>query len=117
MQKSRVNRSAITVFLVAALALAASVLASCARRPTTELSVSFNDGHGKDVSLKLRCSDNCVTNLKGKVVLVNFWATWCDPCRGEIPSLIQFQQKYADKGFTMLGIAMDEDGARRRTST
>jgi thiol-disulfide isomerase/thioredoxin len=49
-------------------------------------------------------------DLKGKVVLVNFWATWCDPCREEIPWLIAMQDKYGPKGFTVLGIAMDEEG-------
>jgi thiol-disulfide isomerase/thioredoxin len=49
---------------------------------------------------------------KGKVVLVNFWATWCEPCRQEIPALIEFQQKYADRGFTILGVAMDDEGDR-----
>src|ERR1700723_4188917 len=63
--------------------------------------VTFKDLQGKDVSL---------ASLKGKVVVVNFWATWCEPCRTEIPWLIAYQQKYADKGFTMLGVAMDEDG-------
>src|SRR5215468_8805072 len=46
----------------------------------------------------------------GKVVLVNFWATWCEPCKIEIPWLIEMQSKYAAKGFTVLGIAMDEEG-------
>jgi thiol-disulfide isomerase/thioredoxin len=63
--------------------------------------VTFKDLDGKDVSL---------ASLKGKVVVVNFWATWCDPCREEIPWLIEYQQKYADKGFTILGVAMDEEG-------
>jgi cytochrome c biogenesis protein CcmG/thiol:disulfide interchange protein DsbE len=57
---------------------------------------------GKDLSLG---------QYKGKVVLVNFWATWCEPCQVEIPWLIEMQQKYAAKGFTVLGIAMDEEGA------
>lgn len=51
-----------------------------------------------------------LASLKGKVVLVNFWATWCDPCRIEIPWLISFQQKYASHGFTIIGVAMDEEG-------
>jgi thiol-disulfide isomerase/thioredoxin len=44
------------------------------------------------------------------VVLVNFWATWCAPCREEIPWLIEMQKTYGDKGFTVLGVAMDEEG-------
>src|ERR1700730_16988033 len=63
--------------------------------------VRFKDLNGKDVSL---------SDYNGKVVLVNFWATWCDPCRVEIPWLIEMQQKYAAKGFTVLGVAMDEEG-------
>ena len=43
----------------------------------------------------------------GKVMLVNFWATWCPPCRHEIPAFIELQEKYADKGFVIVGIALD----------
>jgi thiol-disulfide isomerase/thioredoxin len=49
-------------------------------------------------------------DYQGKVVLVNFWATWCDPCRIEIPWLIEMQEKYGAQGFTVLGVAMDEEG-------
>lgn len=51
-------------------------------------------------------------DFKGKVLLVNFWATWCPPCRKEIPSLINLQDKNGDKGFSVLGISMDEGGKR-----
>ena len=44
----------------------------------------------------------------GKVVLVNFWATWCGPCREEIPLLVQLQARYAASGFQVVGIATDE---------
>jgi thiol-disulfide isomerase/thioredoxin len=63
--------------------------------------VTFKDLDGTDTTL---------AKYRGKVVLVNFWATWCDPCYIEIPWLIEMQQKYAAKGFTVLGIAMDEEG-------
>jgi cytochrome c-type biogenesis protein len=49
-------------------------------------------------------------SLKGKVVLVNFWATWCDPCFAEVPTLITLQQKYGSKNFVLLGVAMDDEG-------
>jgi len=77
-----------------------------AANPATLLTapdVTLMDIDGKDISL---------SQYKGKVVLVNFWATWCDPCRVEIPWLIEMQQKYSAKGFTVLGIAMDEEGAK-----
>jgi cytochrome c biogenesis protein CcmG/thiol:disulfide interchange protein DsbE len=63
--------------------------------------VTFQDLDGKDATLN---------QYKGKVVLVNFWATWCDPCYIEIPWLIEIQQKYQAKGFTVLGVSMDEEG-------
>lgn len=45
-----------------------------------------------------------LTNYKGKVVLINFWATWCPPCRQEIPDLIKMQQRYRNKGLQIVGI-------------
>ena len=76
--------------------IAASTVVS---KPAPEIKLKNLDG--KDISL---------SDLKGKVVFVNFWATWCGPCQDEIPSLIDMQNKYAAKGFTVLGIAMDEEG-------
>ena len=66
-----------------------------------EPELTLKDLDGKNISL---------SDYKGKVVLVNFWATWCEPCRVEIPWLIEMQQKYGPKGFVLLGIALDEEG-------
>ncbi len=65
-----------------------------------EPNVTFQNLQGKDVSL---------ASYKGKVVLVNMWATWCEPCQGEIPTLIKMQQDYSGKGFTILGVAVNDD--------
>jgi cytochrome c biogenesis protein CcmG/thiol:disulfide interchange protein DsbE len=51
-----------------------------------------------------------LSKLKGKIVLVNFWATWCPPCREEIPDFIEVYNTYKSKGFEIVGIALDEEG-------
>jgi len=61
----------------------------------------LNDASGKPVRL---------SDLRGKVVLLNFWATWCAPCRVEIPWFVEFQKTNQDAGFTTLGVSLDEDG-------
>lgn len=51
-----------------------------------------------------------LSGYKGKVVLLNFWATWCHGCKLEIPWLLEFQKKYQNRGFTVIGVAMDAEG-------
>ncbi|MGB9103342.1 MAG: TlpA disulfide reductase family protein [Terriglobales bacterium] len=50
----------------------------------------------------------------GKVVLVNFWATWCTPCAEEVPKLVALQDKYRDQGFQVIGISMDDSDSALR---
>jgi cytochrome c biogenesis protein CcmG/thiol:disulfide interchange protein DsbE len=61
----------------------------------------LDDASGKPVRL---------SQFRGKVVLLNFWATWCAPCRVEIPWFIEFQKAQQSRGFTTLGVSLDEDG-------
>lgn len=60
-----------------------------------------------DLDGKLRSA----SDWDGKVIVLNFWATWCPPCRREMPAFIKFQEAYQDKGFTFIGIALDEKDA------
>ena len=53
---------------------------------------------------------NFPADYKGKVVMLDFWATWCGPCKVEIPWFMEFQRKYKDRGFEVLGVSMDDDG-------
>jgi peroxiredoxin len=50
-----------------------------------------------------------LSNYKGKVVLLDYWATWCTPCRGEIPHFVEFQDNYSGQGLQVLGVSMDDD--------
>jgi cytochrome c biogenesis protein CcmG/thiol:disulfide interchange protein DsbE len=62
---------------------------------------ALKDGDGKTVRL---------SDYRGKVVLLDFWATWCGPCKMEIPWFVEFERKYKDRGFAVLGVSMDDDG-------
>jgi peroxiredoxin len=62
---------------------------------------ALKDVTGKTVKL---------SDYHGKVVLLNFWATWCEPCQVEIPWFIEFQKSYKDRNFAVLGVSMDDDG-------
>lgn len=64
-----------------------------------------------DFTLKNLAGENVsLSSLRGKVVLLNFWATWCPPCREEIPSMVKLNQAMAGKPFQMLAVSIDEGG-------
>jgi thiol-disulfide isomerase/thioredoxin len=80
----------------------ASSLGPANKRETAK-DFAFKDVYGA----ASRLSDH-----RGKVVLVNFWATWCGPCRIEIPWFVEFEKTLGPRGFTVIGVSMDEDGWR-----
>ena len=95
--------------------VAFALFANRATRIPVQRTVNANQENkstvSQDFTLKdLDDHDVSLSQFKGKVVLVNFWATWCGPCKIEIPWLVGLQDKYAARGFTVLGVAMDEEG-------
>jgi cytochrome c biogenesis protein CcmG/thiol:disulfide interchange protein DsbE len=99
-------------FVLAALLGAVALIAACPSgvavpdaTGVTEIKpapdFTLPDIEGRAVSL----SDH-----KGKVVLVDFWATWCPPCRKELPAFQELQDRYRDKGLVIIGVSVDENG-------
>lgn len=78
--------------------------------PDSVLSASLPDSYWDN----LDGGQNQLGEWRGKALIVNHWATWCEPCRKEIPMFMEFRQQYADSGLELIGIAHDgEDEVRR----
>jgi cytochrome c biogenesis protein CcmG/thiol:disulfide interchange protein DsbE len=78
------------------LILAGFFLSACART-TTAADLNLRDIDGNMVNL---------SDYKGKVIILDFFATWCPPCKQEIPEFIELQKQYGDNGFTMIGVSL-----------
>lgn len=77
----------------------AAALTAAALLAPAKLNFSFKDITGKKVSL---------SEFKGKVILLDFWATWCVPCKQEIPGFIELQKKYGGRGLQIIGLSVDD---------
>ena len=77
----------------------ADLTPGASRRPLPE--VALTNSKGAPVKL---------SGYKGRVVLLDFWATWCEGCKEEIPWLMEFQNKYMKTGLTVVGASLDDDG-------
>ena len=97
MKKIIVSVSIITTLLLASI-ITTAVIADDARGPAPNF--SLQNRQGQSVSLQ---------ELKGEVVMINFWASWCAPCREEMPLLNTMYEKYKPLGFTLLGVNVEED--------
>jgi cytochrome c biogenesis protein CcmG/thiol:disulfide interchange protein DsbE len=91
------------VLLVLCFVLPVAATADLTPPNSRKLSPGFNLTDSTGASVKL-------SGYKGKVVLLDFWATWCGGCKVEIPWYMEFQNKYRDKGLSVVGVSMDEDG-------
>jgi peroxiredoxin len=70
-------------------------------------------GPAPDFTLKSNQGKNLkLSEYRGEVILLNFWASWCGPCRQEMPELEKLQARYQDYGFTILGVNVEEDASK-----
>lgn len=72
----------------------------CEAKSSANFNFTLKDANGATVKL---------SDYKGKVVLLNFWATWCGPCKMEIPEFVEAYSKYRDKGFVILGVLSEDE--------
>ena len=75
------------------------------RAQPAKLNFTLKDVNGKPVAL---------TDFKGKILVLNFWATWCIPCRAEIPALVELQAKYARNGLQVIGVSIDDPAEKMK---
>lgn len=100
------NRDNLLLVGVAVLALAAGMLLSRSRQPET---VSSQDFQALDASFAdVAAMPQALSQWQGKLLVINFWATWCPPCREEIPEFIRLQDAYRQQGLQVIGIALDD---------
>jgi peroxiredoxin len=78
----------------------------CKSEGTANLDFTLKDMEGAPVRL---------ADYKGKVLVLNFWATWCPPCKAELPGIIEVHSQYKDKGVVILGISEDDDAPTLKT--
>jgi peroxiredoxin len=89
---------------------------NCNRPPQSERASSKQRPLAPDFSLpQLDGQQLRLSSFRGRVVLLDFWATWCVPCREEIPHFVDLQQKYRDRGLQIIGVSMDDGPEPVRT--
>ena len=101
-------------FLLVSAAIAALLWSCSGKEPFTAEAQSVKN-RKPAADFTLRDANGTAVKLsdyRGKVVLLNFWATWCEPCKIEMPWFVDMQKKYGPQGLQILGVAMDDAGAK-----
>ncbi len=104
-------------WIVAAAAVGALVYATVPMIPSSSADAEGSDltcpAGAKKANLDFTVSDMngqkvALSSFKGKVIVLDFWATWCPPCKAEIPGFVELQQAYGEKGLQIVGVSVDD---------
>ena len=114
--KINLPTAVLLVALVAAMFFAGRHLANRSRAAAANETIISGDAKGQtapDFELKDLAGNNVrLSDYHGKVVLLNFWATWCPPCKEEMPWFVDLQKRYGAQGLQVIGVAMDDSGEK-----
>jgi thiol-disulfide isomerase/thioredoxin len=99
MKKNREGRTTKISATFCAVVVTGVLIGGTPGKEAKPADLALKDLEGKQVRLR---------DYRGKVVLLNFWATWCDPCRAEMPMLVAYEKEYKDRGVVFIGAALDE---------
>jgi peroxiredoxin len=116
----RKRYSVLARWIPVSLLLIGVIILSCSKKETSgdktgevkKTGEGISEGEvAPDFTLKdLRREEVSLKEFRGKVVLLNFWATWCPPCRKEVPSMVELYGKYKDRGLEIIGVNLDKLG-------
>jgi thiol-disulfide isomerase/thioredoxin len=105
------NRNPLALVVVAVIAAAMLYVGFHAARRSGPTQASTRSSPAPDFTLEsLDGKSVRLSDLRGKAVLLNFWATWCGPCKIETPWLVELQNQYGAQGLQVIGVAMDDSG-------
>lgn len=96
--------------MVASVTLAALSIA-CSAGSAADGTVAVGREMPSYSAVTLSGDSAALTDYRGKAVLLNVWATWCHPCRDEIPALVELRSRFGDRGFEIVGVSIDAAGA------
>jgi thiol-disulfide isomerase/thioredoxin len=102
-------RSSVCAFVIAGLLVLTGIVAVRAQEPAKQSPKAAATANADLPIIDLAGYNKILAKYRGKPLLVTFWATWCEPCRDEFPTLVQLAKEYGPKGLAVFGVSLDDN--------